>query len=228
MNPWTTEEISKAAVIHGLSASDPYHQYGPTPRICLDFLDDEALFLAHKASYQAALCKFSLETLDDTVFQIMKLSLDDESHTLLLVKRVPRKDLIRANLVISDRVEFVYGCSEPITHTIKLELRNRLQKETRAARIALYRSLGKLEGTRRWTRCIASLVYESLAQSMLEEKVALKLFPMVKRESSGLAKERSCLNGTLITETYLAWARSKIRCTTHRKLKIKWRSIHSL
>ncbi|KAI9442329.1 hypothetical protein H4582DRAFT_1809402 [Lactarius indigo] len=70
MNPWTREEISRAAVIHGLTASDPridemYNLYGPTPRICLDFLRNEALLAAHKACYESALHKFSLRKLGD-------------------------------------------------------------------------------------------------------------------------------------------------------------------
>ncbi|KAI9438109.1 hypothetical protein H4582DRAFT_1878695 [Lactarius indigo] len=195
MNPWTREEISQAAVIRGLTASNPriddmYYHYGPTPRICLDFVDNVALFIAYKAHYRSALNKLSsrrlgemdeMGNMGDTASDRTSLDIDDESHTLILVKRVPRRDLIRANLDVSNGTEFSYGRLEPITQMIKLELRNQLQKETRAARIALYKSLENVEGTRR----IAGVVYESLAQSILEKKIALELVPMVKWESSG-------------------------------------------
>ncbi|KAI9444097.1 hypothetical protein H4582DRAFT_2071690 [Lactarius indigo] len=77
--------------------------------------------------------------------------------------------------------KFSYGRLEPMSHMVKLGLRNQLRKETRAARIALYKSLANVEGTTR----IAGIVYESLAQEMLEKKIALKLVPMAKRGSSG-------------------------------------------
>ncbi|KAH9054177.1 hypothetical protein EDB87DRAFT_1689495 [Lactarius vividus] len=138
MNPWTREEISQAAVIYGLTANDPridemYNQYGPTPRICLDFVRDGAMFIVERTPSQMP--------------------------PTLLMKRVPRKDLIRANLNVSNGMEFIYESSEPITHAIKAELWNRLQEETRAARIALYKRLENVEGMRK----IAGLVLESLA-----------------------------------------------------------------
>ncbi|KAH9176572.1 hypothetical protein EDB89DRAFT_1902891 [Lactarius sanguifluus] len=107
--------------------------------------------------------------------------INDESHTLILVKRVPRNDLIRAGLKIDDGQEFSYGRSEPIIHMVKLKPRTQLRKETRAARIALYKKLAKAEGTRR----IAGVVYESLAQEMLEDNIALELVPMVESIPDG-------------------------------------------
>ncbi|KAH9036897.1 hypothetical protein EDB84DRAFT_1416475, partial [Lactarius hengduanensis] len=185
MNPWTRGEISQAAVIHGLTANDPridemYNQYGPTPRICLDFVKHDALFIVHKAHFDTALYNLSLRKLSEMASDRKNFGINDESHTLILVKRVPRNDLIRAGLNIDDGQEFSYGLSEPITHMIKLKLRTQLRKETRAARIALYKKLANVEGTRR----IAGVVYESLAQEMLEEKIALKLVPMIKKDSS--------------------------------------------
>ncbi|KAH9050181.1 hypothetical protein EDB84DRAFT_1555539 [Lactarius hengduanensis] len=170
MNPWKREEISKAAVIHGLSANDPridemYDQYGPTPRICLESVCTKAIFAAHKNRLDSALRKLSVEKLEN-------MASDDESHTLILVTRLPRDG--------DDDDKFAYSRVEPITHMIKLKIRNQLRTETRAARIRLYKALTNVEGTRR----IAGVVYESLAQEILEKKIALKLVPMVKMELS--------------------------------------------
>ncbi|KAH9083658.1 hypothetical protein EDB83DRAFT_2212994 [Lactarius deliciosus] len=186
MNPWTRGEISRAAVVHGLTANDPridemYYQYGPTPRICLDFVVDDALFIMHKAHFDTALYNLSLRKLSELASDRKNFGINDESHTLILMKRVPRNDLIRAGLNIDDGQEFSYGRSEPITHMIKLKLRDQLRTETRAARIALYESLANFEGTMH----IAGVVYESLAQEMLKEKIALKLVLMVKQDSNG-------------------------------------------
>ncbi|KAH9009391.1 hypothetical protein EDB84DRAFT_1280496 [Lactarius hengduanensis] len=177
MDPWTREEISQAAVTRGLTASDPridemYHQYGPTPRICLDFLCNKALLFTHEACYESALGKLSLQKLGHIAFENVNSGMDAESHTLVLVTRLP---------VDGDGDgKFSRSRLEPITRMIKLKLRDQLRKETRAARIELYKSLANVEGTRH----IAGVVYESLAQDILEEKIALKLVPMVKRELS--------------------------------------------
>ncbi|KAH9034854.1 hypothetical protein EDB85DRAFT_963313 [Lactarius pseudohatsudake] len=178
MDPWTREEISKAAVIYGLKANDPridemYNHYGPTPRICFNFVRNEATFAAHEACYESALRKLSLRKLSDMAFDEVNFDKDDESHSLILLTRLPRDG--------GDDVKFFYGRLEPITHMIKLKLRNQLRTETQAARIALYKKLANVEGTRH----IAGVVYESLAQEMLEEKIALKLVPMVKQDSNG-------------------------------------------
>ncbi|KAH9006497.1 hypothetical protein EDB86DRAFT_2795089, partial [Lactarius hatsudake] len=177
MNPWKREEISKAAFIHGLSANDPridemYDQYGPTPRICLESVRTKAVFVAHKNRLDTALSKLSVEKLENMVSDAVNSSLDDESHTLILVTRLPRDG--------DDDDKFSYNRVEPITHMIKLKIRNQLRRETRAARIRLYKTFTNVEGTRR----IAGVVYESLAQDILEEKIALKLVPMVKMELS--------------------------------------------
>ncbi|KAH8994041.1 hypothetical protein EDB92DRAFT_1815315 [Lactarius akahatsu] len=173
MDPWTREEIFKAAVIYGLKANDPcidemYNQYGPTPRICFNFVHNEAIFAAHKARYESTLRKLSLRKFSNMVFDEVNFDNDGESHTLILMTRLPMDG--------DDEDKFAYSRLEPITHMIKLKLQTQLRKETRAAQITLYNSLENVEVTRR----IVSVVYESLAQEMLEEKIALKLVPIVK------------------------------------------------
>ncbi|KAI9461237.1 hypothetical protein BJY52DRAFT_1079998, partial [Lactarius psammicola] len=72
MNPWTRGEISQAAVIHRLKADNPglddmYYRFGPTLRICFDFLEDGALLAVCKARYEDALGRLSLEMLDQMI-----------------------------------------------------------------------------------------------------------------------------------------------------------------
>ncbi|KAI9442568.1 hypothetical protein H4582DRAFT_1295642 [Lactarius indigo] len=192
MNPWTREEISQALPrplppsMFGLTIlfsvvllfkdlkptipriDEMYNKYGPTPRICLNFLRDTALIDAHQKRYESALSKVSLKKLGDLVSNKLNFTIDGESHTLVLLKRLSRDN-------------FSLGRLEPITHMAKLGVRNQLRKEERAARITLYKSLANVEGARR----IAGAMYESLAQDLLEKKIALKLVPMVQRGSSG-------------------------------------------
>ncbi|KAH9067002.1 hypothetical protein EDB83DRAFT_709217 [Lactarius deliciosus] len=141
-----------------------YKQYGPTLFTCLSFVRNELLFAA------SALSGFVKEVGRYIASDKVNFNMDDESHTLILVTRLP--------MCRDDVKKFAYGRVEPITHMIKLKLRNQLRKETRAARITLYNSFANVKGT----RCVAGVVCESLAQEMLEQKIALELVPMVKRE----------------------------------------------
>ncbi|KAN0128520.1 hypothetical protein V8E53_013727 [Lactarius tabidus] len=97
------------------------------------------------------------------------------------MRRVSRKELIRANLGVGDGMGFSYGTSDLITYTVELDLWNRLRKATRAAQIKPYKSLTNIEGTRR----VAGLVFESLAQETLQNEIKLDLVPMGKKQSGG-------------------------------------------
>ena len=115
-----------SAVINGLTNSDPhvddvYNQFGPTPCICFDFLSNDALLIKCKAHSQEALRTLSLEKLDVITEMEAQHNRCQISHPSL-VKWVPRKDLICANLDIYNGQGFSYGSLEIITHAVKLEL----------------------------------------------------------------------------------------------------------
>ncbi|KAH8992842.1 hypothetical protein EDB86DRAFT_2830389 [Lactarius hatsudake] len=123
-----------------------YYQYGPTPRLCLNFVKHDALFI---------------EVERDGFRQ------KEFRHKCRISHPYPRE------------TNFPTDARSPSHILIKLKLRTQLRNETRAARIALYKKLANVEGTRR----IAGVVYESLAEEMLEERIALKLVPMVEQDS---------------------------------------------
>ncbi|KAH9180784.1 hypothetical protein EDB89DRAFT_1921070, partial [Lactarius sanguifluus] len=170
MNPWTRAELSKAAEIYGLKHNDPrtddmFNRFGPTPRICFAFLEVKNLLSLHESNLETALGKLSSRNLRNLVTGIRDLSMDGESHTILLVRRrkVSDGDWGRASV-------------GPITDTVRIALRNQLQKEMQAEQLQLYRSMANVKGT----RCIASVVFESLAHKMLLQGIELTLIPMVK------------------------------------------------
>lgn len=65
--------ILHSAVIYGVTESnrldEMYYQVGPTPRICFNFLKNEAAFIRYKAHYQEALGNLSLEKLGEMCSQ---------------------------------------------------------------------------------------------------------------------------------------------------------------
>lgn len=153
MNPWTRREISEAAAIHGLAASisaidDMYTRFGPTPRICFNYLQSPALLDAHKENYRSALENLSMRSLQKIVNNASALCMDDVSHTIVLLKR-RGSDLSRALITV-----------EPVTPAVEMALGDQFRRETRAERLNLYRSLmANIEESRH----LAYIVCESLA-----------------------------------------------------------------
>lgn len=149
-------------MIHGFADDDKqclyemYYQFGPTPRICFNFLKNNYQLIEYKINLNDELDKPSLETLRGLISTTQKFSMDAVSHTIILVKRVSKKELREANLDDSDRVYLGYASVEPITRAVVATLRVQLRKRTRADRLLLYQHLASIEGTRR----IAGLVDE--------------------------------------------------------------------
>ena len=148
-------------MIHGFADDDKqclyemYDQFGPTPRICFNFLKNNYQLIEYKINLNDELDKPSLETLRGLISTTQKFSMDAVSHTIILVKRVS-KELREANLDDSDHVYLGYASVEPITRAVVATLRVQLRKRTRADRLLLYQHLASIEGTRR----IAGLVDE--------------------------------------------------------------------
>ena len=154
-----------SAVIHGLTPNDPnidamYDQFGPTPRICFEFVKDATLLVKHKEQQKKVLLNLSVGELHDMAWGTSNLTVDSGLYTIFLVKRIPREDLIRANLNTCDGADFCYTSIEPITHAVKVALWNYLSKQSRDDRLAVYNQLKNFEGKRH----IANLVSETLDQ----------------------------------------------------------------
>lgn len=191
MNPWTRREISEglahrllpsmfeltvvlcSAAIHELSASNSdidrmFTEIGPTPRICYDYIKSPIRLETHNNNLESALASLSTRSLQKMVNTTSKLSLgdDDVSHTIVLLKR-------NGNDLSRDLRRVV-----PITPAIEMKLRDQLRLETRADRLALYRSLSNVAAS----RGLAGVVYESLVQETLQQlnTIELHLIPMTK------------------------------------------------
>jgi len=85
------------------------------------------------------------------------------SHSIILVKRKNEDDLDEFTI-------------EPITLSVKRQLKRQLMREEKKQRLRTYLQTSKS----RDSRIVAGLVFESLAQLQLQEEVALTLFPMVR------------------------------------------------
>ena len=156
-----------SAPIYGFEANDPrigemYSRFGPTPRICFDYLKQPARLNAHRASFEEAISELSSRRLLQIVHGARTCQMDDTSHTILLVRRRGR---------LSERLTIV----EPITAAVDMAIRNQLKRETQTERLFLYRSLANIEDCRR----LAGILYELLAQEKLQQDDRIRLNPMV-------------------------------------------------
>jgi hypothetical protein len=123
-----------SVVIHGLTNSDAriyemYDQFGPIPRICFNFLSDEALLIRHKGRNREALQNLSFEKLGDIFSQRQKLSIDAESHAFLLETgpRSPgRISSVRSEPGRQRWQEILLRKLGAHPHAVKLELWNQL------------------------------------------------------------------------------------------------------
>ena len=142
-----------SAVIHGLTGREPvieemYIQFGPTPRVCFDFLKDESLISAHEDRCQRAIKALSSHTLCCAV--IDPFDMDAGTLNFLIVKRENIKgDTNWATMSV-----------EPITHAVEMALHDWIQTLTQVDQIETYEWLVKLGKSRRIPD-----MFESLAET---------------------------------------------------------------
>ena len=151
-----------------------YNRFGPTLRICFNFFKDNEILSVHEGHYENALRELSSKKLRDMVSEACEFKMDAVSRTILLVKRVD----------VSGRTGWIRASLEPITHVVKMALRNRLEKESRDEQLKLYNYLIDVEGTRR----VAGFLDESLTLLKLR-RLSLILFGD-KKVGLDLAKYR--------------------------------------
>lgn len=92
-----------------------YDRFGPTPRICFDYISNPSALLHHQADRNKALETLSSVTLLQMVDNSKLLTMDSTSHTLLLMKRRSKElrildstdDYASIDAFLKPRIEFV-------------------------------------------------------------------------------------------------------------------------
>jgi hypothetical protein len=134
-----------------------YDRFGPTPRICFDYIKDPYAVLYHQTDLKTALQSLSSVTLRQMIDNTQHFRMDEISHTLILVKRMSKElkvltwtDDSRSKASVHPRVEI-------ISPVVESELRARLREQSRAELLELYRYLANVDTA----RSIASLAFEA-------------------------------------------------------------------
>ena len=159
-----------------------YNRFGPTPRICYDFLKDDAALIDHQAHSQSALGNLSLKALRTMLVDAITMNMRTVSSMLFVINRVPEKSLRRANLEFNNNSKYAYLSLEPMTHAVEMALRNQLWQEEQIDQFQFYSFLTRCESTM-WS--IAGLVFKWMGHSWLQKCIKLDLFSLMERKSGG-------------------------------------------
>lgn len=143
-----------------------FDQYGGIPRFCIRFLCKPDQLAEHQDNFENAIQNIPKQTLHDHILNAAQLSFDDVTPTIFMVKRM---DLDKVSGMVV----------EPATSSVQIRLKSQIRVLQHADQVELYNSLASASG--QWSRPIAGLVFETLAQLVLEHRIVLELLPMQKQ-----------------------------------------------
>jgi hypothetical protein len=165
--------VPHSAKIHGLTneeqnlAEDTFKRFGPIPRICINFVQDRCQLRAHERHCQIKVMGITEHNFRHFVLKSIIDLDDEEKDTIFIIKRDEVDDIEGAHL-------------EPISAIVKMQLMMVINAIQLLERINLYHAFASLPET----RVVASLLYESLGYTRLQEGIPLTLKPMIKLSPS--------------------------------------------
>jgi hypothetical protein len=154
--------------------NDVFDQFGPIPRLCIDYLDldsdsdsdpDSNIRIAqYKKDVQKAIASLKLSKLEQLIEDTSSLTVDGLSHKICLISREDRESVYSSAIV------------SPITSTIKSRLANHFRTLEHREQIRLYKHFSKVPDS----RATAGIFFEAAGQRCLQHGVTLHLVPMVR------------------------------------------------
>ena len=163
---------SVRASIHGIAdhegINEVYYQFGPTPRLCVDFFYKALQLRQYKSDVRKMVSNITLDKLERLFEDASSLTLDAISHKICLISREDRKDVASEPVVT------------PITSFIQTRLATQIRKLERQDQICLYKRFAKVPDL----RGLAGILFEAAAQRSLADGMRLELIPMVRLPQS--------------------------------------------
>ena len=186
MNPWSKKEIDFAwvscqlctqflmfkipsASIYSTSPSKYelinllYDRLGPTPRLCLDFLEDKYQREEYEEELEKAISNVTPESLEALFDAAGTLEMDKLSHKICMIRRKSLENVAGRVIV------------EPITPYIRSKLVYQFRILERRDQVRLYKRFAKTPDS----RALAGIAFEAAGQAMLQDGIDLTLVPMV-------------------------------------------------
>ncbi len=170
-----------SSIIHGLANQqqaicDAYDQYGPTPRICLDYLRDEGVgLISHEEHFQAALTNLSLDPLEKIMTALTKYEgTNNLSPLIFLLRRRQMTEVMVPQTDSNNVVKYILGTVQPITHVVEEELQNHFKRLSLMNKCVWFNRFSGIPTG----RVLACLMYETIVHETFSENIMLHLFPM--------------------------------------------------
>jgi len=142
-----------------------YDQFGPTPRLCLDFLFEPFEREAHEDHVRKAISGMTSQKLETLFDKSSDLEMDDLSHKICLVSRENRDKVASLPIV------------KPITPNMHSKLVCQFRKLERQEQVRIYKRFANT----RDSRAVAGIAFEAAGQVRLQDGIDLELLPMVPR-----------------------------------------------
>jgi hypothetical protein len=143
--------------------NDIFDRFGPTPRLCINFLSQKRLD-EYEKSVQKAISSATASQLEQLLKDATSLTVDTVSHKICLVSRKDRDDLRSPAVVV------------PITLSIQSRLANQFRNLERGEKIRLYKYFARVPDS----KAMAGIFFEAIAQRDFQKEINLELIPMVK------------------------------------------------
>jgi hypothetical protein len=144
-----------------------YNEFGPTPRICIDFVLVPELLYSYQVHHETGISDFYIgqggHRLVRAVHDSCGFNLDDFG-SFFLARREDEADLQDFTL-------------DPITPSLGRLLKIQLMKLERKEQVATYQSFANVKQFKHF----AGLAFESMVQSQFQVEIALILVPMVRK-----------------------------------------------
>jgi hypothetical protein len=161
-----------------LRVAEVFEEYGPMPRLCIEFLSDPEELESYKDEVCDAISDIKVEQLEKLCSDATSLTMNAVSHKLFLISR-KQPEVMDSKVIVA-----------PMTEAIEKKLARRFQNLQQIEQLRLYKFFARTPDS----RAVAGLFIESICQRRLQEGVTINIVPMVKldkdRKGGKLEKER--------------------------------------
>ncbi len=140
-----------------------YDQFGPTPRLCIDYLLNLFEAKNYEDDVRKAVANITSQKLETLFDESAALKMDDFSDKICLISRENRDNVASLPIV------------KPITPNMHSRLVCQFRKLERQEQVHMYKRFAKTHDS----RAVAGIVFEAAGQVRFQDGMDLELLPMV-------------------------------------------------
>jgi hypothetical protein len=144
-----------------------YDQFGPTPRLCLELAFEPDELEAYQDAVQNELKELTLQNLQELTSKVEKLTMDEISHNICLIRR--------EEIHTVDSPFLVTPITDYIRSGLALSLRNHDMRQL----IETYKSFISVP----FSRGMAGFIFESICHQRFQDQISIECMPMVRLAS---------------------------------------------